>query len=50
MLFKKVKLLIFRYSEGRSSRGKTMETLENSLVIDGLVAFQVSFIFFKDKY
>ncbi|CDK13321.2 protein-tyrosine-phosphatase [Caenorhabditis elegans] len=29
-----------RYSEGRSSRGKTMETLENSLVIDGLVAFQ----------
>ncbi|CCQ25649.1 protein-tyrosine-phosphatase [Caenorhabditis elegans] len=29
-----------KYSEGRSSRGKTMETLENSLVIDGLVAFQ----------
>ncbi|CAL2032981.1 unnamed protein product [Caenorhabditis brenneri] len=29
-----------RYSEGRSSRGKTVETLENSLLVDGLVAFQ----------
>ncbi|KAF1765484.1 hypothetical protein GCK72_005436 [Caenorhabditis remanei] len=29
-----------RYSESRSSRGKTVETLENSLVIDGLVPFQ----------
>uniref|UniRef100_A0A1I7U9Z1 protein-tyrosine-phosphatase n=1 Tax=Caenorhabditis tropicalis TaxID=1561998 RepID=A0A1I7U9Z1_9PELO len=29
-----------RYSEGRSSRGKTVESLENSLLIDGLVAFQ----------